>query len=405
MKKKPISRRRFIKSAAVSAAGLGLIESLDLISPLAAATSRQNTGTLQLPHRMLGSTGVQLPILQLGTSQSLSSVYDRILHRSYREGISVLDTALSYGRGSSHRAIAKFTAQIGDRSRLWITSKSDAWGINGLIADADKCLDQLKTDYLDLYLMHGVDSTSYLEPEYIRAGEQLRKSGKIRFFGFSTHGGDLIPMMNKAVKTGGIDAILFRYNFRRYGESELNRALDACKEAGIGLIAMKTMGGVSSENEKVVRFRSRNFSLAQAKLKSVWMDDRIDAVVSEMQNVGEVRENAAAARSGTDLSFKEQKQLQQLAARTSHLYCLGCSQLCEGATEAETPIADTLRYLMYHECYGKTEHARQLYRELPETVKRFEKSELEAATRVCPQGIDIANRLRIAREVLENGRT
>ena len=400
MKEKSISRRRFIKTAAVSATSLGLAEALDLMEPLSAATVRKQLKTRSLPSKALGATGVQLPILQLGTSQNLNSVYDKVLHRSFREGVTVLDTALSYGWGSSHRAIAKFTEQIGDRRKLWITSKSDAWTIKGLISDADKCLEELQTDYLDLYLMHGANDTDYLGTKYIRAGEKLRASGKIKFFGFSNHSGNLIPMMHKAAKTGGIDAILFRYSFRRYGESDLNRALDACKKAGIGLIAMKTMGGVSSENERVVKFRSRNFSLAQAKLKSVWMDDRIDAVVSEMQNVREIRENTAAARSVTGLSHKEQRLLRELADKTRHLACLGCSQFCEGTTHSDTPIADTLRFLMYHESYGKTDHARQLYHGLPDTVKKFEKSEFEAATRACPQGIDIAARLTTARERL-----
>jgi len=400
MKKASISRRRFIKTAAASAAGLGLAGSLDLMEPLSAATSPRRIRPKELPSRVLGVTGVKLPILQLGTSQSLNSTYDKILHRSYREGIYVLDTAISYGWGSSHRAIANFNEQIGDRYKLWITSKSSAWSVRGLIKDVDKCFDQLETDYLDLYLMHGADDTDYLDPEYIRAGEKLKRSGKIRFFGFSNHGSDIVPMMHKAVKSGGIDAILFSYSFRRYGQSALNRALDACKKAGIGLIAMKTMGGVSSRNEKVVKFRSRNFSLAQAKLKSVWMDDRIDAIVSEMHNTREVRENAAAARSNVSLSSNERMKLNQLAEKTSHLACLGCSNYCQGALDSEIPIADTLRYLMYHESYGKTEHARQLYQTLPDSVRIIDKAELATAARACPQGIDIAARFAKAKEAL-----
>jgi predicted aldo/keto reductase-like oxidoreductase len=63
-------------------------------------------------------------------------------------------------------------------------------------------------------------------------------------------------------------------------------------------------------------------------------------------------------------------------------------------------IAAPLRYLMYHECYGKTERARELYRELPAMARAFSDTDLKQACRVCPQGIDIPGRLRRARDLL-----
>ena len=61
--------------------------------------------------------------------------------------------------------------------------------------------------------MHGINRTSMLDKDYLRLGDELRKSGKTRFFGFSCHGGRVVELMNKAAQTGGIDVILFRYNF------------------------------------------------------------------------------------------------------------------------------------------------------------------------------------------------
>lgn len=396
MKKDSVNRRQFLKAAAVSAASIGLNDPTGLLSKISAAEVQNR----KMPRRVLGKTGVKVPILQLGTSQSLDRRYDKILHRCFREGVNGLDTALSYGWGSSHRAIANFISQIGDRRKLWITSKSNAWTVRGLINDVDECLEQLETDYLDLYLMHGINSTGNLDRDYLEAGEKLRKSGKIRFFGFSNHGSNIVPLMHRAAKTGGIDAILFRYNFRRYGESELNRAIDACKKAGIGLIAMKTMGGVSDSEETVVEFQSNNYTLAQAKLKAVWADERIDTVVSEMHNIREVRENVAAAKSEWMLSRKEQNQLIQLADRTAHLSCMGCSHICENVTSRPIPIADSLRFLMYYEAYGKRDTARQLFQELPLSARNFEPSELLKASQLCPQKIDIAFRMGKARELL-----
>ncbi len=392
MEKKDIKRRSFIKGAVLSATGLSLTSGNNLSTPVLAAE--------QMPRRQLGSTGDYLPILHLGTAQSMDTTYDKVMHRCYKEGINWIDTALSYGWGSSHRAIEKFSSQIGGRKKLWITSKSSAWTASGFLQEADKCLAQLKTDYLDLYLIHGISGPDDLSRDYLKAGESLKKSGKTRFFGYSIHGGDIAGSMQKAVKTGGIDAILFRYNFRRYGDRELNKAIDACKKAGIGLIAMKTMGGVSSDDEKVVKFRSQNFSLAQAKLRSVWEDERIDSIVSEMQNVQQVAENAKAARSSEKLSAAEFHQLNQLAAYTDHLACNGCSHLCESAIEGETKIADQLRYLMYYESYGDKQRACNSYQSLANRHKEFKPDDIERASIVCPQGINIAARLEIARSLL-----
>ncbi len=393
--KKTIARRDFLKRTVQLGAALGSLGGL--ADRVVAATGRT---AVSMPHRELGTTGANIPIIQLGTSQWLNTTYDRIMHRCYREGVRALDTALSYGWGTSHRAIATFLGQVRDRKGIWLTSKSGDEDPEDFSRDLDRVLEELRTDYLDLYLMHSVNSLDMLEPGYLKNGEKLRKSGKTRFFGFSCHGSRVVPLMNRAAKVGGIDAILFRYNFRRYGDLELNRAIDACRKAGIGLMAMKTNGGVSTEAEKVVNFRSRNFTLGQAKLKAVWEDDRIDTIVSEMDSLRIVKENVAAAKSEQSLAAGEWEQLHRLADMTAHLACNGCAHLCEGAIGGAIPIADPLRFLMYDECHGDRARARRLYRAIPDALRDTRNVDLAAASRACPQGIDIAARLEAARKAL-----
>ena len=93
---------------------------------------------------------------------------------------------MSYGWGSSQKAIANFSEQIGGRQNLWLTSKSSAWTLEGFVKDIDECLNDLKTDYLDLYLKHNITNTDDINTELIQTGEMLKKSGKTRFFGFSS---------------------------------------------------------------------------------------------------------------------------------------------------------------------------------------------------------------------------
>ena len=175
-------RRRFLQSAAASAAAAGAAAAGAAALPgLGQAAEHVKPMSQKMPTRPLGKTGVRVPVLHLGTSQRLDQKYDKVLHRCFREGINWFDTALSYGWGSSHRAIANFITQIGDRSRLMLTSKSGSGHPSGLRQDIDEALNQLGTNYLDLYLMHGIDDLEMLGRDYLAAGEHLKRQGKTRF--------------------------------------------------------------------------------------------------------------------------------------------------------------------------------------------------------------------------------
>lgn len=390
-----IGRRSFLKTLAASA-----VLTLAFKKENEASTTSKNTPVKKdMPKKKFGSTGESIAVLQQGTSQVLNPVYDKVLHQCYREGVNVIDTALAYGWGASHSAIARFLEQIGNRKSVWITSKSGKGSTKGFIRDLDRCLKDLKTDYLDLYLMHGVQHTSSVNMNFARAGEKLKKSGKTKYFGLSTHTNSA-SVMRQAARVGGFDAILFRYSFRQFGNRELNLAIDECKKAGIGLIAMKTMSSIPSNEEKVVKFKSEKFTLGQAKLKSVWEDERIDTVVCEMTSIDEANENIAAAKSGIPLSAGEVHQLNRLAAITAGSYCSGCSSMCESRIEGDTRISDILRFMMYHDSYGKVEQARRLYNEMPLRFRSFSRADILNARKACPQGIDIASLLQRAERVL-----
>jgi len=358
-----------------------------------------DTAGSSIPRKKIGNTGISVPILQLGTSQILNTVYDKVLHLCFREGAAAYDTALNYGSGASHAAIANFLKQIGDRKKVWITSKSGSGSADGIIKGADRCLREMKTDYLDLYLMHGISDRSMLRKEFLAAGEKVKNSGKARLFGFSAHS-NCAEVMSEAAKAGGIDVILFTYNFRLFGDKELQKAMDACRNRGISLFAMKTWGSVPEDAEAVIRFRSKNFTLGQAKLKAVWADERIDSIVSEMTNTTEAGENIAAARSGAPLGAGELHQLNRLAALTAHAYCTGCSGICGSAMLGSAGVSDILRYLMYHDSYGKKDHARMLYRELPAEARRISVKDAARAGKACPQGIDVAAMIARAKKEL-----
>ena len=400
-RKEDTTRREFLKTAAVTGAGLGVAGTL--AGGAARAQESEAQPADKVPRKEFGATGETIPILTLGCAQRFDAKYDKILHRSFKEGVDYLDTALVYADGWSHKTIAPFIEQIGDRKKLWITSKGPSRNatVESYTQDLDKCLEQLQTDYLDLYSMHFIDDLKFLEPEYIKMGEAMRKGGKTRFFGFSCHGDLVAELLDKAADVGGIDAIMFRYSFARYGDLELNKAIDKCKKAGIGLMAMKTQESVPDDQVEVTRFQSKNFGLAQAKLKAVWADERIDSAVSHMDNTTKLAENIEAAKSPVQLSMNEFQQLRQIATASAAYSCHGCSQICESRVDGDVKVADTLRYLMYHECYGEPERAQQLYRSLSPAQRALDGIDFARAEAACPQGIRISERLALARRTLD----
>ncbi len=399
MERKGTSRRGFLKAAAIAGASLGVPGG---VRAEGNAPEDGEGAAPSVPRRVLGKTGEKVPILALGCAQTFDPVYDKLLHRAFHDGVNYLDTARVYADGASHRTIKPFLKQIGDRKKIWITSKEamERPEVEGYRKGLDACLEELGTEYLDLFFMHSLKDTRALAPEFLKLGDALRKSGKTRFFGFSSHGERVVDLLEKAASSGGIDAIMFSYNFGKYGDLALNKAIDKCVAAGIGLIAMKTQKSVPKDQEEVLAFESASFTLAQAKLKAVWADERISTICSHMENTTQLAENVAASRSPKPLSMAEFQSLQRIATKTAAYSCQGCAQHCEPHLPAGVKIADPLRFLMYFESYGEQAKARALYRRLDESCRASDGVDWSAASAACPQGIDIAARMRRVREQL-----
>ncbi|HOK09302.1 MAG TPA: aldo/keto reductase [Candidatus Hydrogenedens sp.] len=359
----------------------------------------------KVPTRKLGKTDIETPILIMGCCQNIDPVYDRRLHRAYELGVNHLDTAQMYAEGQSHKTIAPFIKQIGDRKKLIIASKvhqtEDKATPEKFVENINLSLQELETDYLDIFYMHIVKHERFLDKEFIEMGDKLKKEGKIRYFGFSAHHGNAHELMMKASKLGGgIDVIMFKYSFREMGKDNLNRAIDACKEAGIGLVAIKTLGSIPDDGEELLPWTSKNFTTIQAKLKAVWEDERIAGIASQMGNIQHVHENAYAAITPMKLTELEKQELRYIAEKTQHLYCAGCNHHCENGMDTPLYVQDVWRCLLYAKGYGDERWARYCYRDIEKYIEKLSMEQLIMAKEQCPYHIDIPGLFYSARKIL-----
>lgn len=383
------SRREVVAGGVVLAGVLGV------------GPRRLEAAPLQVPRRVLGKTGEKIPILVMGGSLPLDPRFDPKLAECFKYGVNYIDAADCYSGGKCEPAVAAFHERANIRSKLWITSKSDDHDPAGFETIFNQSLERLKTSYIDMYYLHMLRDPKVLSDELKAVVERLKKEKKLKYFGFSCHHGNVADLLHVAAKTPWVDSVMFRYNFRQYGNDELNRAIDAAHKAKVGMIAMKVQGSAVSFEEKWQKFeQSGKWNKFQAVLKAVWEDERITAAISAMDNLDKVRQNVGAALDKTKLTQAEHEALWKYAEATRSISCDGCDHICNAAAGVPVQIGATLRYLMYHDVYGQPDEARWRFSLLPGDARDFAAADLERARAACPHGVDIPRLVERARQVL-----
>jgi uncharacterized protein len=440
-KKKTMGRRTFLKTG-IGCASLALSDGLG--GKVLGAETANESPSKKMPTRILGRTGFSVSILGMGGSIDASG-YQTLLRLGLNMGINYWDTASSYGNGKNEEVIGQFYSKYPeDRKKVFQATKaSRTTDPSRMTEQLNLSLERMQTDYIDLYLIHMLQDPGLLTAEIKAWVEQKKKEKKIRFFGFSCHA-NMASMLSHAATLGWVDAVTASYNYQLMKDDVMNRALDACTKANMGLIAMKTQGqrmgppqnmpagregmpsgtpgqpggqdgetagpppemqsqaSVQGQDDlsAMSHFMEKGYTLEQAKLKVVWEDKRIAVCLSEMTNLTILKDNVAAAVDGMKLSSADREVLEQYAAYNRPLYCSGCMR-CESAMGSDTRIADVLRYMMYYNSYGKTDDARRLFRELPEQVKRGMASrDYSPAEVICPNRIEIGRAMKKAAVML-----
>ena len=400
-----VTRRDFVKTvglASLAGAGAGVPGAIAAPEPTAGAASAATT-----PRRKLGKTGVEVSSLALG------GMFDTInnqllLKQAMKWGITYWDTAESYGNGLSEEGYGRFFARNPEaRKEIFLVTKLQAKGGN-LTERLDKCLKRLQTDHVDLFFIHSLTDIGEMTPAIKTWAAEMKQAGKFKFFGFSTHT-NMADCLGGAAKLDWIDAVMFTYNFQVIQDPKLKEALNACEKAGVGLVAMKSMGGgpgakkIASEArlEMAERFLKRGFTDKQAKLKVIWENPQIASLCSQMPNLTILMANVAAARDQAKLAREEIESLRQYALETQADYCAGCSSICQAAVGGAVPVNEVMRALMYHRYYGEPELARETFAGLPEAVRqRLTAVDYSRAEASCPRGLAIAQLMRQAAEML-----
>jgi len=206
-------------------------------------------------------------------------------------GLTLIDTAEMYGSGRAEEIVAE--AAQGQRDQLFIVSKVLPYNASrkGTIEACERSLKRLKTDRIDLYLLHWRGSVPLAET--LEALVRLQRDGKIRHHGVSNF--DLDDMQEWVALSGGatVAANQILYNLQRRGpEWEL---IPWCRKRHIAIMAYTPLGqGRMLQNRALADIAARhNATPAQIALAWLLRQDGM-MVIPKASRPEHVRENRGA---------------------------------------------------------------------------------------------------------------
>ncbi|MGH8014400.1 MAG: aldo/keto reductase [Candidatus Binataceae bacterium] len=233
-----------------------------------------------MEYRPFGGTGIQISAIGIGCweigggyGSIEESDFIKAVHRALDAGINCFDTAEAYGFGSSERSLAKALGTR--RNEAVITTKfgvgyRDAPNFrdssrNRAMASIEKSLANLKTDHVDVYMVHWPDVNTPFE-ETMRALDEIVRQGKARAIGVSNF---RLSQIEASVSTRRIDVAQYCWNmFDRRMQSEI---FPYCHEHEIGVMAYGSLayGMLTGTFGEEMNFDSDDWRAKQGRMGSI----------------------------------------------------------------------------------------------------------------------------------------
>jgi hypothetical protein len=357
---------------------------------------RKKWSTTGIETSHLGFGCMRLPINSDGKIDEPQAL--RMLDRAFAAGINYFDTAYVYHNGESEIVLGKWMKNI-KRENLYITTKMPMMMVNSLDQAKkifEEQLQRLQTDYIDCYLMHGLNEGYFKRAKelgIIEYAENLKKEGKIKALGFSFH--DNFKIFEEIINYRDWDLCQIQLN---YMDADIQAGLKGCQLAAqkeIPLIIMEPLKGGSLTNfpddiANILKEIDPSSSLASFAFR--WFADQETTVIlSGMSTMEQLNENLQIFENMTPLNDPEKKAIEKIKAiinQKVHNSCTACRYCMPCPAGVDIPQNFSLwnEFGMYH---VESMIKRRWGGFMPDDVKAKHCIECGKCEEVCPQKISI----------------
>ena len=262
-----------------------------------------------MEYRILGKTGLRVSRMGFGglpIQRANEEDCRKILLHLSELGVNYIDTARAYtvSEGYIGKAIA------GMRDRFVIASKSMARDKESMARDIELSLQNLQTDYIDLYQVHNPNPAAFetvIGPGgALEALLEAKKAGKIGHIGFTSHTAD---MFRRALQEDWVETVMFPYNIVETQGEELIRT---CREKNIGFLVMKPLAGGAIEDVRLA-------------LRYIAQNENVDVILPGMDSPAQVQENYDAINDPAPLTVNEQAKIAWIRKELGTNFCRRCN--------------------------------------------------------------------------------
>ena len=383
------NRRDFLKKSFMGISGAALLPS-GLKLRMAGRSLKGDQS--DLPYRALGKTGIKTPLISMGTGSATASGFVR---SAYEAGIKLFFSATYYGEGNNEKLVGEGlnglprdtfvvgTAVPPDGLDMRSGKFINQFDPQAYIRKAEESLKRFGLDYVDFFLFPFAGKREMVLNEgVLKALEQLKKEGKTRFVGIASHS-DTEEALQAATDSGIYELAMIGYNFKTADKESFNASIAKARQAGIGIVAMKTTAGA-------FRDKAGPPLNTDAALKWVLQNENVSSIVSGMSSLEELRKNLAMIQN-LKMSEQELKDLELAGLiQETGLYCQQCKK-CIPQCPHNLDIPTIMRSYMYAYGYKSPAQAWHTLAGVDISARPCEKC--SACNIRCTEGFDIRKKI------------
>ncbi|MCL2323054.1 MAG: aldo/keto reductase [Oscillospiraceae bacterium] len=362
----------------------------------------------------LGFGAMRLPCINGNPSNINIPLATKMVRYAIDNGVNYVDTAYVYHSEKSEEFLGDALSD-GYREKIYLATKSPIWKIDKF-EDYEKILDtelkRLKTDHIDMYLTHSLNKDTWEKMKKLNIFkflETAKKEGKIRNIGFSFH--DDLKTFKEIVDGYSWDFCQMQYNYMdvdyQQGEEGLNYAYDK----GFGIVIMEPLkGGKLSRkapddiNETWGKLLEEN-SYAELALRWVWNNPKVSVVLSGMSTMEQVIENVKLMHkySANNLTEEEKAVYEKVKEKfltytkvdcTACRYCMPCPNGVD--------IPGCFEFYNDSVMFNNKDQSKPMYKGWFRDSGAHKCVECGACEALCPQKIQIIDKLKEVREYFDN---